>query len=129
MIRFFHSNICRQGGLLCAERAVPVFTYSRRRNKFYDIRNAPFAAKLPCEVRFSVEDCFRMAGGSMRTGRVDNGILSRYLHSLETEQQAGIGPKQATEIQNSAPLTALIKSEIPDYKKEYRTHFADWGKR
>ena len=70
-------------GLLCAERAVPVFTYSRRRNKFYDIRNAPFASKLPCEVRFSVEDCFRMAGGSMRTGRVDNGILSRYLPDFD----------------------------------------------
>ena len=56
-------------------------------------------------------------------------ILSRYLQSLETEKQAGIGPKQAAEIQKSAPLTALIKSEIPDYKKEYRTHFADWGKR
>ena len=56
-------------------------------------------------------------------------ILSRYLRSLETEKQAGIDPKQAAEIQKSAPLTALIKSEIPDYKKEYRTHFADWGKR
>ena len=70
-------------GLLCAERPVPVFTYSRKRNKFYDIRNAPFAAELPCKVRFSVEDCFRMAGGSMRSGRVDNGILDRYLQDFD----------------------------------------------
>ena len=70
-------------GLLSAERPVPVFTYSRKRNAFFDIRNAPFAANLPCQVRFSVEDCFRMAGGSMRTGRVDNGILSRYLPDFD----------------------------------------------
>ncbi len=70
-------------GLLSAERPVPVFTYSRRRNTFYDIRNAPFAAGLPCDVRFSVEDCFRMAGGSMRGGRVDNRILDRYLKDFE----------------------------------------------
>ncbi len=70
-------------GLLCAERPIPVFTYSRKRNKFYDIRNAPFAADLPCRVRFSVEDCFRMAGGSMRSGRVDNQILSRYLEDFD----------------------------------------------
>ena len=70
-------------GLLSAQREIPVFTYSRRRNKFYDIRNAPFAANLPCDVRFSVEDCFRMAGGSMREGRVDNGLLSRYMADFE----------------------------------------------
>ncbi len=56
-------------------------------------------------------------------------ILSRYLQSLETEKQENIDAKQAEEIQKNAPLTALLKSEIPDYKKEYRTHFADWGKR
>ena len=66
-------------GLLSAESPIPVVTYSRRRNRFYDIRNAPFAANLYCDVTFSVEDCFLMAGGSMRTGRVDNHILSRYL--------------------------------------------------
>ena len=70
-------------GLLSAQREIPVFTYSRKRNKFYDIRNAPFAANLPCDVRFSVEDCFRMAGGSMRPGRVDNGILDRYRDDFE----------------------------------------------
>ncbi len=70
-------------GLLSAERPIPVFTYSRRRNRFFDIRNAPFASDLPCDVRFTVEDCFRMAGGSMRTGRVDNGILDRYMDAYD----------------------------------------------
>lgn len=70
-------------GLLSAEVPIPVFTYSRRKNKFYDLRNAPFASKLPCDVQYSVEDCFLMAGGSMRTGRVDNAILSRYLDDIE----------------------------------------------
>ncbi len=70
-------------GLLSAEREVPVFTYSRKRNRFYNIRGAAFAADLPCDVRFSVEDCFRMAGGSMRPGRVDNGILNRYRDDYE----------------------------------------------
>ena len=70
-------------GLLSAEMPIPVFTYSRRKNCFYDIRNAPFAAKLPCDVTYSVEDCFMMAGGSMRTGRVDNNILANYYDDIE----------------------------------------------
>ena len=70
-------------GLLCAETEIPVFTYSRRRNRFYDIRNAPFAANLSCDLSYSVEDCFMMAGGSMRAGRVDNGILYQYLDNIE----------------------------------------------
>ena len=70
-------------GLLSAERPIPVFTYSRKKNSFYDIRNAAFAHQMPCPVRYTVEDCFRMAGGSMRTGRVDNAILDRYREDYE----------------------------------------------
>ena len=70
-------------GLLCAESEIPVFTYSRKKNCFYNIHNAAFAADRPCQVIYSVEDCFRMAGGSMRQGRVDNAILSRYLEDYE----------------------------------------------
>ena len=71
------------GGLLCAQADIPVFTYSRKRNTFFDIRHADFARDLPCTVQLTVEDCFLMAGGSMRKGRVDNGVLSRYLHLME----------------------------------------------
>ena len=70
-------------GLLAAGMEIPVFTYSRRKHCFYDIKNAPFAAKLPCDVHYSVEDCFMMAGGSMRQGRVDNAILGGYLDSVD----------------------------------------------
>lgn len=70
-------------GLLNAESEFPVFTYSRRRNRFYNIRNADFASNVPCDIRYSVEDCFLMAGGSMRPGRVDNTILCHYMDMIE----------------------------------------------
>ena len=70
-------------GLLSAESSIPVITYSRKENKFYNIRTAPFRDDLPCDVCYTVEDCFLMAGGSMRPGRVDNSILSDYLDDIE----------------------------------------------
>ncbi len=70
-------------GRLCAETPIPVVTYSRKKNRFYSILNAPFADDLDCKVIYTVEDCFLMAGGSMRKGRVDNDILSRYLENFE----------------------------------------------
>lgn len=70
-------------GLLSSETEIPVFTYSRKKNRFYNIRNADFAAGVPCSIRYSVEDCFLMAGGSMRPGRVDNSILYYYLDDIE----------------------------------------------
>ncbi len=70
-------------GLMCAEREIPVITYSRKRNTFFNIRNAPFANDLPCDVRLKVEDCFLMAGGSMRMGRVDNDILEKYMDIID----------------------------------------------
>ena len=70
-------------GLLCAESEIPVFTYSRKMNRFYDILNADFADNVACSVVYSVEDCFLMAGGSMRPGRVDNSILCHYMEDIE----------------------------------------------
>ena len=70
-------------GRLCAESDTPAFTYSRRRNAFFDIHNASFAADLPCTVQHTVEDCFKMTGGSLRMGRVDNTILDRYLADFD----------------------------------------------
>ncbi len=67
------------GGKLCATRNIPVFTFSRKRNRFFNIQNAPFAHNVPCTVELNVEDCFLMAGGAMREGRVDNDILSGYM--------------------------------------------------
>ena len=70
-------------GLLCAETGLPVFTYSRRRNRIYNIRNAGFADGLLCDLRYSVEDFFYMAGGSVREGRADNAALARYLDDFD----------------------------------------------
>lgn len=72
------------GGLLCAETDMPVFTYSRRRNRFYNIHNAPFAEDMKCRVQYNVEDCFLMAGGALRRGRVDNSILLKYMGKFDS---------------------------------------------
>lgn len=70
-------------GLLSAETSVPIFTYSRRKNCFFNIRHAEFAEGRRCDVRYSVEDLFVMAGGSVRTGRVDNDALRGKLDFVE----------------------------------------------
>ncbi len=66
-------------GVFCARRNVPAFTYSRRSGCFYSINNAPFGEKRECDLRLSVEDCFLMAGGAVKRGRVDNAVLGKYL--------------------------------------------------
>ena len=70
-------------GMLCSDADFPVFTYSLKKNKFYNIKNAAFADGLPCTISYRVEDFFRMAGGSMRQGRVDNSILSSYMEDFD----------------------------------------------
>ena len=51
---------------------IGVFTYSRKRNTFFEIKNAPFARSLPCTVRLDARSCFLMAGGTLLPGREDN---------------------------------------------------------
>ena len=71
-------------GRLCADRPdLPVFTYSRKRNRFYSISNAAFADELECNVRYTVEDIILMAGGALHSGRVDNSVLSAYMEDIE----------------------------------------------
>lgn len=71
------------GGMLCAEQPLPVFTYSRKRNTFFDIQNAPFAHNVRCDVQLSAPDCFAAAGGSVRQGRVDNAVLEQYVEQID----------------------------------------------
>ena len=59
------------------------FTYSRKKNRFYDISGAAFADELPCGLAYSIEDFFLMAGGTLLPGRVDNQILSQYLSDFD----------------------------------------------
>lgn len=70
-------------GLLCSERDIPVFTYSRRKNTFFSIKNAHFADNKRCGITYSVEDAFLMAGGTVRQGRVDNSVLENYMGDVD----------------------------------------------
>ena len=70
-------------GLLSAEANIPVFTYSRRQNRFYNIRHADFAEGRLCSLSYKVEDFFLMAGGSVREGRVNNAALALYLSDFD----------------------------------------------
>ena len=51
-------------GMFAARKGVPAFTYSRRKNRFYDISGADFADDLYCDLTYSIEDFFLMAGGT-----------------------------------------------------------------
>lgn len=70
-------------GLACGEMDIPVFTYSRRKNCFFNINNADYADNVPCDVVYTVGDFFLMTGGSMRSGRVDNRQLEKYFPDVD----------------------------------------------
>ena len=70
-------------GLFAAKANVRVFTYSRRKNRFYNISGAEFAEDLPCNILYSVKDFFLMAGGTLLPGRVDNAVLKEYLEDID----------------------------------------------
>ena len=68
-------------GVICGD--TPVFTYSGKRNSFYEIQNAPFARSLPCDVTLDARSCFLMAGGTLLPGREDNEILKGKLEDID----------------------------------------------
>jgi len=70
-------------GMFAAQTGTPVFTYSRKKNRFYDISGADFADDVECTLSYSVEEFFLMAGGTLLPGRVNNEILSKYLDDFE----------------------------------------------
>ncbi len=70
-------------GMFAAKANVSAFTYSRKKNRFYNISGAEFADDLPCDILYSVEDFFLMAGGTLLPGRVDNGTLKAYLKDID----------------------------------------------
>ncbi len=61
----------------------PVFTYSHKRNTFFEIQHAPFARSLPCTVRLDAASCFLMAGGVLLPGREDNRALRERLPDID----------------------------------------------
>ena len=68
-------------GAVSGKRAV--FTYSSKRNAFFEIKNAPFARGVACDVRLDARSCFLMAGGTLMPGRVDNRELEFRLPQIE----------------------------------------------
>ena len=62
---------------------VAVFIYSRKRNTFFEIQNAPFARSVPCDVRLDARSCFLMAGGTLLPGRLDNEDLEFRVYQIE----------------------------------------------
>ncbi len=70
-------------GMFAAQTGAPAFTYSRKKNRFYDISGAVFADNLDCTLSYSVEEFFLMAGGTLLPGRVNNAVLSNYLDDFD----------------------------------------------
>jgi len=70
-------------GRLSAELELPVFTYSRKLNRYFEISGAPFDGELDCNVQYNVEDFFLMAGGTMSMGRVNNAVLDKYMDVID----------------------------------------------
>ena len=68
-------------GKVCGN--TPVFTFSRKRNTFYEVSNAPFARNLPCELKLNAEACFMLAGGKLLPGREDNAGLRNRLPQID----------------------------------------------
>ncbi len=60
-----------------------VFTYSHKRNTFFEIQNAPYARSLECTVKLDVASCFLMAGGQLLPGREDNRVLRDKLPEID----------------------------------------------
>ena len=70
-------------GMFSSETDSPIFTYSRKKNCFYDINHAGFADGTHCTLIYNVSDFFMMTGGVMAEGRVDNSKLKHYTGKLE----------------------------------------------
>ena len=70
-------------GMFTSQTGAPAFTYSRKKNSFYDISGADFADNLSCTLSYSVEEFFLMAGGTLLPGRVYNSVLSKYLDDFD----------------------------------------------
>ena len=62
----------------------PVFTYSVRKNAFFEIKNAAFARSLPCDVHLDISSCLLLAGGTLLPGRADNSVLDSLTDRIDS---------------------------------------------
>lgn len=70
-------------GQFCASTHLPSFTYSRKKQRFFNISNAEFAENVRPEFCYKVEDYFLMAGGDMQKGRMESEALYRYYNIID----------------------------------------------
>lgn len=70
-------------GQFCASTNLPAFTYSRKKQRFFNISNAEFAENVKPEITYKVEDYFLMAGGNMQEGRVESESLYKYYDKID----------------------------------------------
>ena len=66
-------------GLFCAEAPLPVFTFSRRSSRFYNIRNAGFVDRQPTDLTYSIPDLFLMTGAEIQEGRDQASALREHM--------------------------------------------------
>ena len=117
-------------GLVGADAAV--YTYSRKKNAFFEVRNAPFARNYPCNVSLDVESCFLMAGGTLLPGRGDSLLLREKLAEIEAlfsvfrkyrrEWRRQIGYIQQISSSEPGVLTADGPSELRADHSLFRAH-------
>ncbi|MDO5444802.1 MAG: DUF1887 family CARF protein [Eubacteriales bacterium] len=70
-------------GQFCASSKLPSFTFSWKKQRFFNISNAEFAENIKPEFCYKVEDYFLMAGGKMQKGRVDSELLFKYYNKID----------------------------------------------
>ncbi len=108
-------------GAACGD--APVFTYSRKKNSFFEIQNAPFARSLPCSVTLDAKSCFLMAGGTLLPGREDNEELKHRLPQIDLlysifRKYRRIWRRQIGYIQAiSSPEPGMLRAEGPKTEK------------
>ena len=104
-------------GAACGE--TPVFTYSRKKNSFFEIQNAPFARSLPCSVTLDAKSCFLMAGGTLLPGRENNEELRHRLPQIDLlfaifRKYRKVWRRQIGYIQEiSSPEPGMLRAEGP----------------
>ena len=112
----------------------PVYTYSRKKNAFFEIHNAPFARDLPCTIRLDAKSCFLMAGGTLLPGREDNEQLKSMLPQIDRlfavyTKYRPVWNRQVGYIQkiSSAEPGVLDAAGAPTEKADNRSVTADAG--
>ena len=117
-----------------ASENTPVFTYSQKKNTFYEIKNAPFARSLPCTVHLDARACFLMAGGTLLPGREDNTLLKGRFDQIDKlfdvyARYRGVWNRQITYIQkvSSSEPGVLSAHGQPTEKAGHESVTADRG--